>query len=146
MRSHLQDYQVELDLPGDLPPVPLDYVQIEQVFFNLISNSVKFAPKQSIIKVAARKESDRMHVRVSNQGPPVPEEYLERIFDKFTRVNASDRITGTGLGLSICKGIIEAHEGIIWAENEPCCFTFHFTLPLKMNGSLPAKLAEEFHE
>ena len=146
MRSHLQDYQVELDLPGDLPLVLTDYVLIEQVFSNLISNSVKFAPKQSTIKVAARKEIDCVHVRVTNQGPPVPDEYLDRIFDKFNRVNASDRITGTGLGLSICKGIIEAHEGKIWAENEPCCFTFHFTLPLKMNSKLPALMADEPHE
>ena len=74
---------------------------------------------------------------MTNQGPPVPEEHLERIFDKFYRVTEADRVTGTGLGLSICKGIIEAHGGKIWAENEPCCFVFHFTLPLTLDGALP---------
>ena len=47
----------------------------------------------------------------------MPPEDLERIFDKFYRITAADRVTGTGLGLSICKGIIEAHGGRIWAEN-----------------------------
>ncbi len=65
------------------------------------------------------------------------EEDLERIFDKFHRVTAADRVTGTGLGLSICKGIIEAHGGKIWAENQPCCFEFHFILPLTLDGALP---------
>jgi len=137
MRKYLQDYRVELDFPQDLPLVPTDYVLIEQVFTNLISNSLKFAPVSSLITIAANTEGDTVHVKVTNQGPPVPEENLERIFDKFNQVNVGDRITGTGLGLSICKGIIEAHEGKIWAENEPCCFVFHFTLPLQMDGSAP---------
>jgi two-component system sensor histidine kinase KdpD len=59
-------------------------------------------------------------------GPPVPEEHLERIFDKFNRVTA-DRITGTGLGLSICKGIIEATAGI-WSRNLSGGFSFKFTI------------------
>ena len=60
----------------------------------------------------------------------MPNEHLERIFDKFYRVIAADRVTGTGLGLSICKGIIEAHGGRIWAENASERFFFNFTLPL----------------
>jgi len=69
-------------------------------------------------------------VRVQNRGPGVPEADLERIFDKFYRITAAERITGTGLGLSICKGIVEAHGGRIWAENVQDGFAFQFTLPL----------------
>ncbi len=76
-------------------------------------------------------------MQVSNQGPPVPPEHLEQIFDKFHRITEADRVTGTGLGLSICKGIIEAHSGKIWAENQPDRFEFHFTLPLLLDGVLP---------
>ena len=78
-----------------------------------------------------------MLVQVSNQGPPVPEEHLDRIFDKFYRITAADRVTGTGLGLSICKGILEAHGGRIWAENLPEGFAFDFTLPLTSAGVAP---------
>jgi two-component system, OmpR family, sensor histidine kinase KdpD len=65
---------------------------------------------------------------------------LERIFDKFYRITATDRVTGTGLGLSICKGIIEAHEGRIWAENMPDGLAFNFTLPLTWEGAQPLQL------
>ncbi|RPJ51101.1 MAG: DUF4118 domain-containing protein [Chloroflexi bacterium] len=142
MGKQMKDYTVEINFPPDLPLVPTDYVLIEQVFTNLLSNSIKFAPSQSLITFSACLKDDSVHVQVSNQGPAVPEENLERIFDKFNRVQVSDRITGTGLGLSICKGIIEAHEGKIWAENQPCCFVFHFTLPLKLDGHAP-QLPEE---
>jgi two-component system sensor histidine kinase KdpD len=142
MQKQLKDYSVEINFPASLPLVPTDYVLIEQVFTNLLSNSIKFAPPQSLITVSACLEQETVHVQVSNQGPAVPDENLERIFDKFNRVKVSDRITGTGLGLSICKGIIEAHEGKIWAENQPCCFVFHFTLPLKLDGHTP-RLPEE---
>lgn len=137
MQKHLQGYRVVMQFPPDLPPVPTDYVLIDQVFTNLISNSIKFAPPESQITLTAAREEDRVHVQVTNQGPAVPEEDLERIFDKFNRVQINNHITGTGLGLSICKGIIEAHKGKIWAENSPGCFTFHFTLPLSVDGMAP---------
>jgi two-component system sensor histidine kinase KdpD len=81
-----------------------------------------------------------VQVQVSNQGPHVPLEHLERIFDKFYRTTNADRITGTGLGLSICKGIIEAHHGRIWAENLTNGMAFNFTLPLIWDGALPSQL------
>jgi two-component system sensor histidine kinase KdpD len=136
LHKALEGYRIELDFPANIPLVPVDYVLIEQVFTNLLSNSSKFAPPHSLITISARREQDLVHVRVTNQGPGVPESDLERIFDKFNRVTVSDRITGTGLGLSICKGIIEAHEGKIWAENKPGCFVFHFTLPIKLDGHI----------
>jgi two-component system sensor histidine kinase KdpD len=137
MRKQLQDHQLETDFPKELPLVPTDYVMISQVFTNLISNSIKYAPAQTTIKLKADLDQERLHVQVSNQGPPVPPEHLEQIFDKFHRITEADRVTGTGLGLSICKGIIEAHSGKIWAENQPGRFVFHFTLPLLLDGTLP---------
>jgi two-component system sensor histidine kinase KdpD len=85
-------------------------------------------------------EGERIHVQVSNQGPHVPPEHLERIFDKFFRLTALEQVTGTGLGLSICKGILEAHGGRIWAENMADGFAFNFTLPLTWDGAPPPKL------
>jgi two-component system sensor histidine kinase KdpD len=137
MRKNLQDHRLELDLPADLPLVPTDFIMIQQVFTNLLSNSTKYAPPGTEVRISARKEGDGLHVQVINQGPSVPERDLERIFDKFYRITAAERVTGTGLGLSICKGIIEAHGGKIWAGNQPGFFVFHFTLPLTLNGALP---------
>jgi two-component system sensor histidine kinase KdpD len=73
----------------------------------------------------------------------VPEADLERIFDKFHRITAADRVTGAGLGLSICKGIVEAHGGRIWAENLPDGFAFNFVLPLTWEGVSPRVEAYE---
>lgn len=130
MRSAAQQHRIEIDLRDDLPLMLVDYVQLAQVFSNLISNSLKYAPIQTTIKISARIKTDRaIQIEVINQGPPVPAEHLDRIFDKFYRVTAADRVTGTGLGLSICKGIIEAHGGRIWAENRSEGFAFVFTLP-----------------
>jgi two-component system sensor histidine kinase KdpD len=144
MGPALQRHRVVMDIPPDFPLLPLDYVLMEQVFSNLLSNSAKYAPPDTAITLRARLQPDRLaRVQVINEGPPVAEEHLERIFDKFYRVTAADRITGTGLGLSICKGIIEAHGGRIWAENAPGQFIFNFTLPLSWQGTLPQIPTEE---
>ncbi len=140
MKHLAEEHRIEVDVPGSLPLMPVDYVQMEQVFTNLVSNSVKYAPEKSVIRVRAFVEGDSIHVVVSNQGPQVPQEHLERIFDKFFRLTAADRVTGTGLGLSICKGIIEAHGGRLWAENMPDGLAFNFTLPLIWEGISPPNL------
>lgn len=137
MRKQLENHHLEIDLPQDLPLIPTDYVMIEQVFTNLLSNSIKYTSSGTVIGISARKEIDCLHTQVTNQSPPVPEEHLQRIFEKFHRITEADRVTGTGLGLSICKGIVEAHGGKIWAENLPSCFVFHFKLPLTVDGTFP---------
>lgn len=134
MRHLVENHQIEVNVPESLPLVPVDYVQMEQVFTNLVSNSVKYAPEKTRICIRAFMEDESIHVQVSNQGPQVPQEHLERIFDKFYRITAADRVTGTGLGLSICKGIIEAHGGRIWAANVPDGLAFNITLPLIWDG------------
>lgn len=139
-------HHLDIDIPDDLPLVPVDFVLMEQVFGNLVSNSVKFAPADTTIRISARRRAgdpQSLLVRISNQGPPVPDEHLDRIFDKFYRVTAADRVTGTGLGLSICKGIVEAHGGRIWAENLPDGFAFNFTLPLAWDGLQPPSLPDD---
>ncbi len=127
----------------DLPLVPVDYVQMDRVFANLIDNSLKYSPENTPILIQAEvKNKSEILVQVINQGPHVPAEHLDRIFDKFYRVTAADQVTGTGLGLSICKGFIEAHGGRIWAENLPEGFAFKFTLPLTWEGASPRTLEE----
>ena len=135
MKNITTEYTLSIDVSDDLPMVPVDYVQMEQVFTNLVSNSLKYAPPHTVIGIRADLQDNVLHVQVSNEGPQVPSEDIERIFDKFYRVTDADRVAGTGLGLSICKGIIEAHGGRIWAENLPRGLAFNFTLPLLLDGT-----------
>ena len=143
MRNLLLSHRLVMDFPPGLPPVQVDYVMIQQVFTNLISNSIKYAPPGTEINISGRSDGSGFLVKVANQGPPVPEEHLTRIFDKFYRVTEAERITGTGLGLSICKGIIEAHGGSIWAANEAGGFAFYFRLPLNFDAAPPDLPAED---
>jgi two-component system sensor histidine kinase KdpD len=135
MHQQTEKHNLTVDVSADLPLVPIDYFQIEQVFINLISNSTKYSAEGTTISIHAHPvNGDLLKMTVQNQGPHVPTEHLKRIFDKFYRITAADRITGAGLGLSICKGILEAHGGQIWAENLKEGFAFYFTLPLSTEG------------
>lgn len=113
-------HPVRIDIAADLPMVPLDPVLFEQVLFNLLDNAAKYAPIGSPIDVRARREGDRVVVEVCDEGPGIPDEDRERVFDKFYRVQAQDRRrAGTGLGLAICRGFVEAHGGRIVADHRP---------------------------
>jgi two-component system, OmpR family, sensor histidine kinase KdpD len=133
-----QGHRIEVDIPDEFPLVYVDDVLMEQVFNNLLSNSLKYSPANSVIQIMARQQDEQtIWVQVNNQGPAVSETDLEKIFDKFHRVTAADQITGTGLGLSICKGLVEAHQEHIWAENLEQGFTIRFTLPIHVGGAAP---------
>jgi two-component system sensor histidine kinase KdpD len=108
---------VKVDVPADLPLVPMDFVLMVQVLVNLPDNAVKYSPPESPIEVRADIEDSELHVQVADRGIGIPPADLERVFDKFYRVQRPGSVTGSGLGLSICKGITEAHGGRIWAES-----------------------------
>lgn len=136
-------HSVEIDVPEDLPLVEIDAILIEQVFINLISNSLKYAPTGSRIEIRAFVQgSSWMQVMLLNQGPNIPEAYIEHIFEKFYTFPGMKQVSSTGLGLSICKGIVEAHGGRIWAENQSKGLSFHFTLPLSKEAALPILIDE----
>ena len=144
MHRILDKYQLDIQIPDDLPLVPVDYSQMEQVFTNLLHNSAKYAPEDSVIQISAQVDDEKtIIVKVKNEGPQVIPEHLERIFDKFYRVTEPEKVSGTGLGLSICKGIIEAHSGRIWAENVPDGLAFFFSLPLTLDGKPPPQIETE---
>jgi len=116
--SVLAHHRVELVIDADLPMLNLDQILFEQVLFNLLDNAAKYAPPGSRIDVHARREGDVVAIEVSDEGPGIPPTDLERVFDKFYRVQAQDRRrAGTGLGLAICRGFVEAQGGCIDAGN-----------------------------
>ncbi len=133
MQPIIQNRTVQTHLPDDLPPVQLDYLQVDQVLTNLIENAVRYTPSDSPIEMSVNVEGEQMVISVADRGPGIPPSDLERVFDKFYRVlgHTAERTTGSGLGLAVCKGLVEAHGGHIWAENrEGGGAIFCFTLPL----------------
>jgi two-component system sensor histidine kinase KdpD len=107
-----------IHLQPDLPMVKLDPVLFEQVLFNLLDNAAKYAPVGSNIDIRAERAGDAVTLSVADEGEGIPEPDLERIFNKFYRVQAGDRQrAGTGLGLAICRGFIEAMGATISAAN-----------------------------
>lgn len=94
-----------------------DADQVRRVLLNLIHNAIKWSPQGGTITVNAELRADEVVVSVLDNGPGVPEDQTERIFERFYQVDqARSGGEGTGLGLAICKHIIEAHGGAIWAE------------------------------
>lgn len=115
--QQLNNRQVQIQLPPDMPLVVMDMVLMTQVLVNLLENAVKFSPPDSEIIIIVRCDNAFLRIEVEDQGPGVPDHDLEGIFDKFYQVPVPEGRGGTGLGLSICKGIVEAHGGRIKAEN-----------------------------
>ncbi len=117
-RALIKNHSVALDLQPGLPMVRVDPVLFEQVLFNILDNAAKYAPAGTIITLRARREGRTVHMEILDEGPGLPEEDRERVFDKFYRVRASDKKrAGTGLGLAIARGFMEAMGGTITAAN-----------------------------
>jgi two-component system sensor histidine kinase KdpD len=145
----LRDRSIEIEIPADLPLVPIDDVLIEQVFVNLIENAVKHTPAGSPIEIRARTEKGEMIVSVADRGPGIAPGWEERIFTKFQQSGEKPPFRerrGVGLGLAICKGFVAAHGGRIHAANRSGGGAiFVFSLPLGVGPpSMPA--AEESGE
>jgi K+-sensing histidine kinase KdpD len=137
---------VELDLPNRIDPVPLDRHRIEQVLTNLISNAHKFTPKRGHIRVALAEAEEHVELTVSDDGPGIPLEAQERVFDKFYVVTDGRGLAGIGLGLYITRQLVELHGGRIWVESTPGKgSTFHATVPKERQDSYAGvgKLVEE---
>jgi two-component system sensor histidine kinase KdpD len=114
----LAEHHVEVSVASDLPMLRLDPILCEQVLFNVLDNAAKYSPPGSRIELKAWQDGDTVAIEVIDEGPGIPSADLERIFDKFYRVQAEDRRrAGTGLGLAICRGFIEAQGGRIDAHN-----------------------------
>jgi PAS domain S-box-containing protein len=123
--------RVNVAIPPSLPPVMADRRRIGQVVANLLSNAAKASPPGAPIVISAELGKGEVTVRVRDQGRGIALDKLPLLFRKFAQVHESGG-RGTGLGLAICKGIIESHDGRIWAKSpgEGEGATFSFTLPI----------------
>jgi two-component system sensor histidine kinase KdpD len=134
VEERLKDHPVEVDLPPDLPLVPIDELLIEQVFINLFENAAKYTPPCTAIAVTASPGAGEVCVEVADRGPGVPAGEEEAVFRKFYRAGdatGGSAPGGAGLGLTISRGIITAHGGRMWVEpRSGGGAAFRFTLPL----------------
>ena len=123
----------------------VDEVLFEQVLFNLLDNASKYAPAASLITLKAWQDDGQVVVQVFDEGPGIPADELERVFEKFYRVGGPDRRrVGTGLGLAICRGFVEAMRGSIRASNrtDRSGAVFTLRLPAFVQAEQPAEAVE----
>jgi PAS domain S-box-containing protein len=124
--------RLEVKIEAGLTTVFADRPRLETVLRNLIENSIKYAGEQATIRIDVSQQGDQIVFRVSDNGPGIPEEESQRIFESFYQVNASlARISsGAGLGLAICQGFVRAHGGEIWVEKQSRGACIAFSIPI----------------
>lgn len=123
---------VQLIHDANVVQLKADPDRLLQVLTNLLSNAIKFSPAGAAISVTLRAGSNAVVLSVIDQGRGIPADKLDKIFDRFQQVDASDarQKGGSGLGLAICRTIVQQHGGKIWAErNAVCGSTFRVLLP-----------------
>jgi two-component system sensor histidine kinase KdpD len=142
--EHLNSpHEVKLRLAKDLPLLYLDPERLVQVLWNLLENAHKYSPPHTPIKIESLLTLDKILIRVTDRGPGIPVDEREKIFQYFYRLDRDQRThtPGSGLGLAICRGIMEAHGGSIFVEDEPgggSCFCVTLPLPSTYPDSLKA--------
>lgn len=152
LEENLRHHHVHISIEKNIPLYKLDYVLIEQVIYNLLYNASIYTPEHSDIFISAKNNSDKVFVlapskkekselaseinsivvQVEDRGAGFPEDELEKVFDRFYRLQ-NTKTGGTGLGLSIVKGFVEAHEGKVFLENVPHGARFTIEIPAEVS-------------
>lgn len=128
----LDPERLQVDIDPDLPPLSIDAKRIEVVLRNLLENAARYGGPRAKVRVRAGRENGSLVVRVEDDGPGIPTELGERVFEPFTRLESGLRrdSSGAGLGLSISRGFVHAHDGQIWIEERERGACIAFSLPL----------------
>jgi two-component system, OmpR family, sensor histidine kinase KdpD len=130
LRPRLNGRSMCVEIPEELPPVPGDYTQIDQVVTNLLENAILHTPPGTAVVARAARAGRVVRVETVDPGPGVPASERERLFRPFER--GQTRAPGSGLGLTIARGFVEAHGGRLWLEDAPGAGSqFVFTLPVR---------------
>ena len=127
------DHTINVEIDPELPAILGDGDKLIQVLSNLLSNAVKYSPGGGEIGVGLRRKNGRAHISVKDEGIGIPQEALEAVFERYTRVDPTKnrKIHGTGLGLAIVRQIVALHDGRVWVESIPGVgSTFHIELPI----------------
>lgn len=127
----IMEKRVELVVQGSLPTISCDRVRLTEVFANLVSNAVKYNDKPAPrIEIGYHATEQAHEFTVKDNGPGIPAEYFEKVFEMFQRLTKREDQEGTGIGLTIVKKIVELHGGRVWVESAVGQGAiFHFTIP-----------------
>jgi len=120
LSGRLADREVRLEIPDDLPLVPLDAVLVDQLLVNLVENALRYTPAGSPLEIRVAEGAGSVTVELADRGPGLTEDERSKVFDKFYRGQAAKRNDGgTGLGLTICRAVVRAHDGQIALAPRP---------------------------
>lgn len=132
LKNRLSRYRLQIDVPPDFAWISVDPELTEQILVNLLDNAAKYSPPETCIRIESHFAGILPVVLIIDQGCGIPEEERDKVFDMFSRVQATDsQVAGTGLGLAICRGFIQAMGGSITAKSGPDGrgTVMEFTLP-----------------
>ncbi|MBD1842031.1 histidine kinase [Cyanobacteria bacterium FACHB-63] len=131
-RIQSKQQHIATDIPSDLPIVYADAERVRQVVTNILDNAIKYTPTDGTIQISIlHRTAQKVQVSICDNGPGVPLENRDRIFEDHYRLQRDVAQEGYGIGLSLCQRIVRAHYGQIWVDsvaNQGSCF--HFTLPV----------------
>ncbi len=119
-KSYTSKHEFAVELDPEVPTIVADMDKVDQILTNLVSNSIKYAPNGGTITISAKPTDGIVRMAVSDQGMGIPKEHLDKVFDRFHRIDNRDtrKVGGTGIGLYLVKHLVEAHGGKIWVESE----------------------------
>ena len=119
-KSYTSKHQFAVELDPEIPVIVADSDKVDQILTNLVSNSIKYAPNGGMITISGKTTDGIIRMAVSDQGMGIPKEHLDKVFDRFHRIDNRDtrKVGGTGIGLYLVKHLVEAHGGKIWVESE----------------------------
>ena len=130
----LEEKQATIEIPQPLSQIEVDPVQIRQLIQNLISNGIKYQPKDALpqITIISKSAANGMvRIEIKDNGIGIKPEYVDAVFEMFKRLHSRTEYDGTGIGLAVCKKIVERHGGQIGVESEfGKGSIFWFTLPV----------------
>lgn len=128
------EIRLRYDVADDLPPIYIDSDMMIRVVINLLENAIKYTPSGENISLIVRSQDNQLIVCVKDNGQGIPADLVDKVFDKFNRVNHTDAPKGVGLGLAFCRLAVQAHGGKIWVESElNVGSSFFFTLPYHLS-------------
>jgi two-component system phosphate regulon sensor histidine kinase PhoR len=132
-KSYTSKHEFIVDLGLGFPSIVADKDKVDQILTNLTNNAIKYSPEGGRIEVKGSHLEDAVQVSISDQGLGIPEEHINKVFDRYHRVNSQEtrKVSGTGIGLYLVKYLVEAHGGKIWVESQlGKGSVFTFELPL----------------
>ncbi len=127
--------RIHAEISADLPQVNADYDRLERIFMNLLTNALKYSPKESPVMISARREENTILISVQDYGQGIAAEDIPHLFERFYRTQRARGTEGIGLGLYITRMLVEAHGGELTVESAPGKGSiFSFSLPVREGG------------